>query len=92
MKGETMELTDKHGRTINREDPPSIVYVRGIGIEICIHNYAGCGHEWFLSIREIGIDTQELKTEDFETAVKTAQEIAKKKLLKIQKSIEKFAS
>ena len=45
-----------------------------------------------MNIREIGIDNQDLNTEDFETAVKTAQEVAKKKLSKIQKCIERFTS
>lgn len=84
-------FVDRYNRPINKADPPSIVYVK-TGIEICIHHYAGCGREWFLNIREIGIDNQDLNTEDFETAVKTAQKIAKKKLSKIQKCIEGFTS
>ncbi len=86
-----VQFVDRYNRPINKADPPSIVYVKA-GIEICIHHYAGCGREWFLNVREIGIDNQDLNTEDFETAVKTAQEVAKKKLSKIQKCIESFTS
>lgn len=86
-----VQFVDRYNRSINKADPPSIVYVKA-GIEICIHHYAGCGRKWFLNIREIGIDNQDLNTEDFETAVKKAKEAAKKRLSKIQKSIEKFVS
>lgn len=89
QKVKEAQFVDRYNRPINKAAPPSIVYVKA-GIEICIHHYAGCGREWFLNIHAIGIDNQDLNTEDFETAVKTAQEVAKKKLSKIQKSIEKF--
>lgn len=40
---------------------------------VVIHHYVGCGEAWFLSCHELGIDTEDLKTECFEDAVSNAQ-------------------
>ena len=53
-----MEFTDQYNRPIDRKKPPTIVYAKTRSIKICIHNYAGCGHQWFLSAHELGLDHQ----------------------------------
>lgn len=42
---------------------------------ICIHKYAGCGDNLYLSCDRLGIDTQNLHTEDFNEAVEKAKQI-----------------
>lgn len=42
---------------------------------ICIHKYAGCGDNLYLSCDRLGIDTKSLDTSDFYEAVGKAKQI-----------------
>lgn len=42
---------------------------------ICIHKYVGCGDNLYLSCDRLGIDTENLHTEDFNEAVNKAKQI-----------------
>lgn len=85
-----MEFTDQYNRPIDRKKPPTIVYAKTRSIKICIHNYAGCGRQWFLSAHELGFNNKELNTEDFEEALETAKKEVETRFIKIKKDIENF--
>ena len=42
---------------------------------VCIHKYAGCGDNWYLSCNKLNIERQFLGTEDFNEAVEKAKQI-----------------
>lgn len=58
-------------------------------IQISIHRYRGC-EGWFLTCRDLGIETMELKSEGLMSAVDESREILKKTVDKIQKNINMF--
>ncbi len=85
-----MKLLNQYGIEIDKSNPPSIVYADTKILKICIHNYAGCGKEWYLSIPDIGIQEKDLKTEDFTEALENAKKIVIKRFAVIREEIEKF--
>lgn len=48
--------------------------------DICIHKIHGLGNVLFLSCRLLGFESFDLKTEDFNFAVKTAKAVVEKRL------------
>ena len=58
-------------------------------IQISIHRYKGC-EGWFLTCRDLGIETMELKSEGLMSEVNESREILKKTVDKIQKNINTF--
>lgn len=61
------------------------------GMTISIHRYNGF-EGWFLSCRNLGIETMELKSEGLIQAVKESREILKKTVDKMQENINVFCN
>lgn len=61
------------------------------GMTISIHRYNGL-EGWFLSCRDLGIETMELKSEGLIQAVKESREILKKTVDKMQENINVFCN
>lgn len=50
----------------------SIFELKNNDLGVSIHKYIGCGDNWFLSCKALGIKARALSTEDFEEAVSNA--------------------
>ena len=48
--------------------------------DICIHNIHGLGNEFFLTCRHLGVESRDLKTENFNVAVENTKVIVQHKL------------
>ena len=59
---------------------------------VVIHKYHGCGDALFLSCPTIGIEKENLNTEDFNCAVKKAQHIVRMRLNKLLDDYAPFAA
>ena len=77
-----------------KEEPKtgSIFTLKYNSLGISIHKYVGCGDVLFLNSKALGIDNYDLKTEDFEEAVRKAKEIIMSKVKKIREDSYKFYS
>jgi hypothetical protein len=75
-----------------KEEPKtgSIFTLKYNSLGISIHKYVGCGDVLFLNSKALGIDNYDLKTEDFEEAVRKAKEIIMSKVKKIREDACKF--
>lgn len=58
----------------------TIFNLKGCGVRITIHKFAGCGENLYLSCPELSISEEDLKTEDFNEATKAARKIVKKRI------------
>lgn len=68
----------------------SIFTLKYNSLGISIHKYVGCGDVLFLNSKALGIDNYDLKTEDFEEAVRKAKEIIMSKVKKIREDSYRF--
>lgn len=59
---------------------------------IVIHKLHGCGERWYLSCPELSIEKENLGTEDFDEAVKKAQDIVHQVLNKLIVSYGSFVT
>lgn len=77
-----------------KEEPKtgSVFTLQDNYLGISIHKYVGCGDALFLNSKALGIDNYDLKTEDFEEAVRKAKEIIMSKVKKIREDSYKFYS
>lgn len=57
---------------------------------IVIHKYVGCGDTLFLNCSTLDINNYNLKTEDFEEAVRNAKEIIMREIKKIREDAYRF--
>lgn len=75
-----------------RNHAGSIYRIKGSKLKLTIHNYVGCGNEWFLSCNELGFNSVDLNTEDFETAVKSTKEKIKNRIEFLSKEVKKICN
>lgn len=78
----------------HKEEPKtgSIFTLKYNSLGIVIHKYVGCGDALFLDSKALGIDNYDLRTEDFEEAVRKAKEIIMSKVKKIREDSYRFYS
>lgn len=78
----------KHGEPVENGS----IFRAEIGtMTISIHRYKDC-EGWFLSCRDMGIDTRELKSKGLMQAVMESREILKNVADEIQENINKFCN
>lgn len=65
----------KSNARINQNLEEGSIFTLKNPLDICIHKYVGCGDNLYLSCHKLGIDTENLYTEDFNEAVKKAKQI-----------------
>ena len=70
----------------------SIFTLQDNSLGISIHKYVGCGDALFLNSRELNIDNYDLRTEDFEEAVRKSKEVIMSKVKKIREDAYRFYS
>ena len=54
--------------------------VKKIGRRVTIHKMHGFGNGWYLTCRDLGIEKENLRTEDFEQAIQKAKDTVRLKL------------
>lgn len=59
-------------------------------MDICIHNIHGLGNGYFLSCRLLGLESFDLRTEDFNVAVENTKAVVQKKLEVLNKLYMEF--
>lgn len=47
----------------------SVFELKDNGLGISIHHYIGCGNDWYVSCKALGISAKSLYTQDFTEAV-----------------------
>lgn len=70
----------------------SIFTLKDNSLGISIHKYVGCGDALFLDSRALNIDNYNLRTEDFEEAVRKSKEVIMSKVKKIRVDAYRFYS
>lgn len=61
-------------------------------MELSIHHYIGCGKQWFVTCREIGLDRYPLKFEEASDAKEEAILVARKKMDELEAKFSKLVA
>lgn len=74
-----------------KENTARTIYnLKDNNLGICIHKICGLGEAWFLTCSKLGIDDYNLKTENFNEAVKQSQLIVMEKATEIYNASTDF--
>lgn len=78
----------------DKEIKPSILENNVNGISFMLHKHIYYGNQWLLTCRELGVEQEQLHTENMEEAKKLGinkmKELLKDKIEKFQKTIEQL--
>ena len=77
----------KYGKELNTG---TIFYAKKIGRSVTIHKLHGSGNGWYLTCRDLGIERENLMTEDFEQAIQKAKDIVWLKLFALNQLFKDF--
>ena len=68
----------------------TIFNAKKIGRRVTIHKLHGLGNDWYLTSRDLGIERENLRTEDFEQAIQRAKDIVRLKLFTFNQLFKDF--
>ena len=68
----------------------TIFNAKKIGSRVTIHKLHGLGNGWYLTSRDLGIERENLRTEDFEQAIQMAKDIVRLKLFTLNQLFKDF--
>ena len=68
----------------------TIFNAKKIGHRVTIHKLHGLGNGWYLTSRDLGIERENLRTEDFEQAIQRAKDIVRLKLFTLNQLFKDF--
>ena len=68
----------------------TIFNAKKIGLRVTIHKLHGLGNDWYLTSRDLGIERENLRTEDFEQAIQRAKDIVRLKLFTLNQIFKDF--
>lgn len=77
----------KYGQELNTG---TIFDVKKIGRRVTIHKLHGLGNGWYLTCRDLGIEKENLRTEDFEQAIQKAKDTVQLKLFSFNQLFKDF--
>ena len=84
-----MELVSnaRYGQELNTG---TIFDAKKTGRRVTIHKLHGFGNDWYLTCRDLGIEKENLRTEDFEQAIQNAKDIVRLKLFALNQLFKDF--
>lgn len=77
----------KYGQELNTG---TIFYAKKIGRSVTIHKLHGFGNGWYLTCRDLDIERENLRTEDFDQAIQKAKDIVRLKLFSFNQLFKDF--
>ena len=77
----------KYGQELNTG---TIFNAKNIGSRVTIHKMHGFGNDWYLTCRDLGIERENLMTEDFEQAIQKAKDTVWLKLFALNQLFKDF--